>query len=286
MRLSFSTNAFVKHPLAEAIGMIAGVGYSGVEILADVPHLYPFSVTEGDVDDVAAALRESRLEVANINANTAVGYYGQDFWEPLFEPSLANPDREARKWRIKFTKMCVDMAHRLSCPNVSITSGRIVAGVRPEKAMTLLKKSLEEVLVYAEARGVRVGMEYEPGLLIECFEELKELIDAIGAPHFGANLDLGHSNVLGEDPGMVIKEFSPKLFHIHLEDIRARKHYHLTPGEGDMDFRPIFGALDGVGYSGFVTVELYTYPDAPVQAAKRAFEYLKHLDSELHRDRI
>lgn len=266
--------------------MIAGVGYAGVEILADVPHLYPFSITDSDVEDVAAALRDNRLSVANINANTAMGYYGQDFWEPLFEPSLANPDREARKWRVKYTKRCIDMANHLSCPCVSITSGRIVTGVRPEKAMTLLRKSLDEVLAYAEAKRVRVGMEYEPGLLVECFEELKDLIDAVGAPHFGANLDLGHSNVLGENPGVVIRQLSPKLFHIHLEDIRARKHYHLLPGEGDMDFRTIFEALRAVGYSGFVTVELYTYPDAPLQVAKRAFEYLENVDSGLQNDRI
>ena len=43
-------------------------------------------------------------------------------------------------------------------------------------------------------------MEYEPGLLIERYEELALLIDDMGSPWFGANLDLGHSRVLGEDP--------------------------------------------------------------------------------------
>ena len=45
MKLSFSTNAFVRFSVPEAIEIIAKTGYSGVEILADVPHLYPFSTT-------------------------------------------------------------------------------------------------------------------------------------------------------------------------------------------------------------------------------------------------
>src|SRR4051812_41287707 len=38
IRLAFSTNAFKKNTLAEAIGEIARIGYGGVEIMADVPH--------------------------------------------------------------------------------------------------------------------------------------------------------------------------------------------------------------------------------------------------------
>ncbi len=91
MKLSFSTNAFVRFSVPEAIGIIAKIGYSGVEILADVPHLYPFSTTGAELDEVAVSLKKNRIEAANINANTAVGYYGAKFWEPLFEPSLANP---------------------------------------------------------------------------------------------------------------------------------------------------------------------------------------------------
>src|SRR5208337_662423 len=225
MKLSFSTNAFVRFSVAEAIEVIAKTGYSGVEILADVPHLYPFSTTGPDLDEVAASLKKNRIEAANINANTAVGYYGAKFWEPLFEPSLANPDRDARRWRVEFTKKCIEMADRLSCPNVSVTSGRMVPGVKPEKSLTLLKQSIFEILEYAAARHVRVGMEYEPGLLVERAEELAVLIREVGAENFGANLDFGHSYLAGEAPVDVAQSLGSRIFHIHLEDIRGRKHY-------------------------------------------------------------
>ena len=70
------------------------------------------------------------------------------------------------------------------------------------------------------------------------------------------------------------RRLGSSIFHIHLEDIGGREHYHLVPGEGDMDFQAIFLALDSIGYEGFVTVELYTCPENPEQAARQAIDYL------------
>jgi len=274
MKLSFSTNAFVRFSVSEAIEAIAETGYAGVEILADVPHLYPFTTTGPELAKIAACLEKNRVFAANINANNAVGYYGARFWEPLFEPSLANPEPDARRWRVEYTKKCIDMAVFFSCGNVSVTSGRMVPGVRPDESLALLKQSLLEIVEYASARHVRVGMEYEPGLLVERAEELEVLIAQIGSGDFGANLDLGHSYLAGESPVDVARRLGSRIFHIHLEDIAGRKHYHLVPGDGDIDFHEIFRALDAIDYDGFVTVELYTCPENPKQAARRAIDYL------------
>ncbi len=120
-------------------------------------------------------------------------------------------------------------------------------------------------------------MEYEPGLLVERADELAGLIREIGAENFGANLDFGHSHLAGEVPSHVAGRLASRIFHIHLEDISNRKHYHLIPGEGDIDFEDIFRALAGIDYDGFVTVELYTFPENPEQAAGKAFDYLKNV---------
>jgi len=275
MKLSFSTNAFVRHSVFDAIERIAGIGYEGVEILADTPHLYAPSITHEDVERLVAALQRTGLQVANINANTAVGYYGREFWEPLFEPSLANPDEALRNWRIAYSKRCIDLANALGSPCVSITSGRAVPGATVDQSLKFLRESLIELLDYAEPRGVRLGIEYEPGLLVESYKELASLISEMNTPYLGANLDLGHSHVVGEDAEAVISGLSSKLFHIHMEDIRGRKHCHLIPGEGDVDFSRWFQVLRRHGYDAYVTVELYTYPHAPVFAAKQALRYLQ-----------
>lgn len=275
MRFSFSTNAFIRYTVSEAVERIALAGYEGVELLADTPHLFAHSTGERELSELGSLLARVGLRVANINANTAVGFYGRDFWEPLFEPSLAHPDPSLRRWRIDYTKRCLDMAVALNAPCISVTSGRMVPGEAPERSLEHLKVSLGEILDHAASLGVRVGIEYEPGLLIECYAELIRLLKELDSPHLGANLDLGHSHVLGEDPDEVIRGLGDRVFHIHLEDIRGRKHYHLIPGDGDMDIPRLLGLLRTNGYNGFVTVELYTYPHRPDEAAMQSLTYLK-----------
>ncbi len=277
MTPAFSTNAYTRYSIFAAIKRIAAIGYPGVELLADTPHLYPESVQRTDIDRLSALASNLELKVVNINANTAVGYYNSTFWEPLFEPSISHPDPELRRWRIAYTKKCIDLAETFSCPCVSVTSGRPAAGVSLQKSVRVLMSSLEEILNYAEPKGIQIGIEYEPGLLIENYAELASLLKEMEHPNLGANLDLGHSNVLGEDPEFVILGLNRKIFNIHLEDIKNRKHYHLIPGAGDIDFHRLFNLLKQIDYTRGLTVELYTYPHCPDFAAARALEYLMPL---------
>lgn len=274
MRMAFSSNAFTRHTLTRAIEEIAALGYQGIELLADVPHLFAPAVDAELLSRVGQGLIQNALAVSNLNSNTAIGYYGREFWEPLFEPSLANPDPAARQWRIDYTRAIIDLAHRLASPMISITSGRPVPGCEPGRGLELLKDSLAALLPYATAKNIRIGIEYEPGLLIENCEDLAIFLDEMNSPILGANLDLGHSQVAGEEIKNVTRRLGEKIFHIHLEDIRGRKHYHLIPGQGDMNFHAILSALQDISYHGFVCVELYTCHQNPTEAARQAREYL------------
>lgn len=277
MKLAFSTNAYVNFPVLDAVERIAAAGYDGVELLADVPHLYPPEVTESHIRRLREVLDRTGLAVSNINANTAAGFYGKMFWEPVFEPSLAHPDESLRRWRVGVIQRCIGWATEIGAPCVSITSGRMVPGVEPERSLEFLRGSLQELLRAAEDSGIRIGMEYEPGLLVECCDELAALADEINSPLFGANLDWGHSHVLGEDPDAVAERLGSRIVHVHVEDIRGRKHYHLIPGLGDVDFGLLWRAMKKAGYDGFATVELYTYPHRPDEAAVQSLSALRSL---------
>ncbi len=275
MRLAFSTNAFVRHNLIDAITFIAACGYTGIEILADKPHLFVNNTSEKRLDEIKRRILVEGLSLCNLNTNTVMGFYETYIPETIFEPSLSNPVRSARDFRIEYSKKCIDIAHVLGAPSISVTSGRPHPGIHPDESFETLVDSIRTVCAHAEKTDTRVAMEYEPGLLIESAPELATLIEAVDHPLFGANLDVGHSRVIGEDLAEVIKLLGRSIFHVHIEDIRGRKHYHLIPGLGDMDFRYIFSLLSESGYRGFTTVELYTYPQKPYEAAQRAIEYLE-----------
>jgi protein FrlC len=217
------------------------------------------------------------LSISNINANTALGFYPSvlSIGEAVFEPSLCSQFEERRLERVDYTKKCIDLAVQWGSPCVSVTSGRCLSGNPPKQAYRNFLESIEQVLDYAVKKEVYVGIEYEPGLLLENGNEVEQLFKDVSCPHLGVNLDLGHAKVIGEPFEGTIKRFADKIWNIHLEDIRGHKHYHLIPGEGDIDFREVFDALESIGYERFVTLELYTYDGTPDDAARRSLSYLE-----------
>ena len=46
MKLAFSSNAYLHFTIEETISKIAELGYTGIEILADVPHAWPAGLLE------------------------------------------------------------------------------------------------------------------------------------------------------------------------------------------------------------------------------------------------
>jgi sugar phosphate isomerase/epimerase len=278
VELAFGTNAYTRFPLPEAVRRIADHGYAGVELLADAPHAFVPEFDPEDRERLRDALEGTGLAVSNVNANTAMGYYDDAPPSAFFEPSLVTDDDEARAWRIQYTKGAIDLAAAVDAPAVCVATGRPLPGNPPERAREYLLDSLHEVLDYAEPRGVDVGIEFEPELLVESTDEVLALIEAVGRDSLGVNLDVGHAAVYGEDPAESVRRCAGHITGIHLEDIAGGirgKHYHLVPGEGDLDFERVFGALADVGYDGFATLELYTYPDEPDRAASDAYGALE-----------
>lgn len=278
VQLAFSTNAYTGYSLPEAIRRIAEHGYDGVEILADEPHAFVSDFDEGERRALLDALEETGLEVANVNANTAMGYYDDPPPSPFFDPSLVTADEDDRAWRVAYTEDAIGLAATVDAPAVCVATGRPLPGNPPEQAYGYLRESLREILDHAERNGVEVGIEFEPELLVECTDEVLELVDDVGHDALGINLDVGHAAVYGEDLTETIRRSAGHITGIHLEDIvggRRGKHYHRIPGEGDLDFEAAFDALAGIDYDGFATLELYTYPDEPDRAAREAYDALE-----------
>lgn len=274
MKLAFSTNAFTRFPVEAAIRDIARAGFEGVEILADVPHAYPDHIDQPLGEKIRAALAETRLAVSNVNANCSFGYWRHAPAEPYFEPSLISPNPQHRDDRQRLILRTLDFAASISAPAVSITSGRCLGGMPPHLARRQLLESIKPILDRAETVGVNVGIECEPGLFVEWASELAELFDRCGSARLGANWDIGHSVVMGEDLHRAAKLLSGRIWNLHVEDLPGRKHYHTVPGEGTLDWTGLRHALRSIDYRGFATVELYTETADPQSAAVRSFQFL------------
>jgi len=274
MNLAFSTNAFTRFDLIDAIERIARAGYAGVEILADVPHAYPENIDAALTSKVIAALDHNNLAVSNINCNCTFGYWKDAPPEAYFEPSIISPNARHRADRIRLIERTLEFAKDVGARNVSITSGRMIGGMPPEKAARQFRESILPLLDRADRLNVDLGIELEPGLFLEYVPELRQWIDDLKHPRLGANLDIGHCQVIGESIPDAVRELRGRIWNLHVEDIPGRKHYHMIPGEGTLDWAGLAGALHEVQYDRFATVELYTHTENPDEAAVKSFAFL------------
>ncbi|NLG51187.1 MAG: sugar phosphate isomerase/epimerase [Chloroflexi bacterium] len=122
---------------------------------------------------------------------------------------------------------------------------------------------------YAALFGLKVGVEtgFPPDP-----DDFVRLIQAIDRPNVGATLDLGHSAVAntrhlaGTPEGVTqanenvlrtIYGLGDKLFHVHLHDVRYEDwRDHREPGTGILDIPRIIAALDEIGYTRLLELEL------------------------------
>ncbi|MFP4305814.1 MAG: sugar phosphate isomerase/epimerase family protein [Desulfococcaceae bacterium] len=270
MVFGYSTNAFKRHSLLESIEKIADLGFGGLEIMCDTPHLYPPDFGQEDVAAVREAVARRGLVITNLNCFTlfAVG--------DTYLPSWIEPDPARREIRLEHTLACLRVAESLGAGCISVPPGGPLEGMDRADAYRLFRLGLEGVLPEAENRRVRVLIEPEPDLLIENSREFLEFIRDFRSPALGLNFDIGHFFCVGEDPARMFERLREWVGHVHLEDIAAsRVHEHLIPGLGAIPFGEVFEAMRETGYDGDICLELYPYLDDPEGAGRESLEFLR-----------
>lgn len=273
MVLGYSTNAFVKFPLLDAFEKIADIGFKGVEIMCDQPHLYPPEYTGEKLEAVKASLAANQLKPTNLNSFTlfAVG--------DTYLPSWIEPDALRRQIRVDHTLACLDIAKFLGCANISVPPGGPMEKSQTRKeSLALFHQGLDKVLPRAESLGVQLLIEPEPELLMERTGEIKPFVQEIQSSAVGINFDIGHFYCASEDPAAAFEELFQWVGHMHIEDIApTREHNHLIAGQGAIDFGSVFEAMQRLGYAHDISLELYPYVDAPVAAGEESLEVLEPL---------
>jgi sugar phosphate isomerase/epimerase len=94
-------------------------------------------------------------------------------------------------------------------------------------------------------------------------EDCKDLDKVFKAlPQLYLTLDVGHAQLLRPKTTALglIAAYADRIRHLHLHDNiggnSVDDDLHLPPGEGIVDFKGIFEALKGIGYTGTATLEL------------------------------
>ena len=249
LRYAYNTHGCANHRLDDALQLIAECGYAGVALTLDHQHLDPFAPDWADrARRLAARLRE--LELGCV-IETGARYLLDP--RDKHEPTLVTASAEGRARRVGFLSRAIDIAAILEAEAMSFWSGVPKPGVDRAEARGWLLDGLRAVVDHARSAGVVAAFEPEPGMLVETAAQW----EALGVDGLELALDTGHCLVTQDiDPAEAVRRYASRLGTVALEDMRRGVHEHLPFGEGDMDVPSILLALQEIGFSRLVCVEL------------------------------
>ncbi|WP_447009754.1 EboA domain-containing protein [Saccharothrix hoggarensis] len=268
--LGYGTNGFANHRLDDALAVIADLGYTAVALTLDHHHLDPFAPgLARRTDRVAARLSALGLRVV---VETGARY--------LLDPHRKHhPTLVDREWEVRadFLVRAAEIAAALGADCVSFWSGVVPADTDPDQAWARLRSGVAEVLDGAARFGVRLGLEPEPGHLVERLDDALRLRTDLGSPEpLGVTLDVGHCVAVERDTAAAcIHRAGDLLVNVQLDDMVPGLHEHLEFGEGALDLPATLVALEEIGYRGIAAVELPRHSHAAPEVAREAMSALR-----------
>ena len=271
MLLGYNTNGTNGHRWDQAIELMAEIGYQSVAITVDHCCLDPFS------EQLPAELDRMRRLLERLAMKSVIETGARFLLDPRkkHEPTLVSSSPEARSRRVDFLLRCVRIARELNSDAVSFWSGTVRDHTSREQSLQWLADGCRKVLDDANAQGVRLAFEPEPGMLIQSFADYRELLSRVDVPGFGLTVDIGHVHcVETESISHCLKHWKDRIFTIHIEDMKRGIHDHLRFGEGTIDFPPVFEALRAIGYTGTVNVELSRHSHMAPEVMRESFDFL------------
>ncbi|ONI87515.1 sugar phosphate isomerase [Actinosynnema sp. ALI-1.44] len=268
--LGYGTNGFANHRLDDALRMIAELGYTSVALTLDHHHLDPFAADVAKETDRVAAL----LSVLGLRCVVETG--ARYLLDPArkHHPTLVSDHIDVR---IDFLHRAIRIADGLGADCVSFWSGIKPSDVDDATAHQRMLGGVARVLEEADRRGVRIGLEPEPGMYVQHLTQALALRDELGNPELlGITLDVGHCvAVEPENAADCVRRAAGLLVNVQLDDMRPGVHEHLEFGEGELDLPGTLAALAEVGYTGVAAVELPRHSHAAPDVARRAIAALE-----------
>ncbi len=145
-----------------------------------------------------------------------------------------------------------------------------------------------------EEYGISLTYHHHLGTVVQDPDEVDRLMENTDPAYVSLLYDSGHFAYCGADPVEMVKRYADRIKHVHLKDIRpdrvrkvkeenlsflsgVRLGAFTVPGDGCIDFDPIFAALEESGYEGWMLVEAEQDPAKanPLEYALKARSYIR-----------
>lgn len=275
MRYAFCNEMFGAEPFEAVWPQLRTLGYTGVEIapFTLLPEAAAFDVRDVPDDlrsDVKQQAADAGLEVVGLHWLLAKtdGLY------------LTSPDRTVRRrtavYISELAHLCADLGGAVMVLG-SPQQRNLLPSVSHADAESYAAEVLSAAMLTCEQVGVTIALEPlgpAEGNFLNTAESAIRLARLVDSPRCRLHLDV---KAMATEPVSitdVIRASREWTVHFHANDPNL-----LGPGMGDVDFAPIFAALQETGYAGWVSVEAFRYEPSPMELARRSIEYMKRVEA-------
>ncbi|MBA2602675.1 MAG: sugar phosphate isomerase/epimerase [Acidobacteria bacterium] len=258
MKFAICNELFENWAFDRVCGFCKEVGYDGLE-------LAPFTLAPV-ITDLSAAERAALRAQASDAGIAIIGLH----WLLAGTSGLhlTSPDPAVRARTAEYLVALAEATRDLGGDLMVFGSPKqrsLMPGVPWPEAFDHATDTFRQAIGRVADAGVSICMEplapVETDFINTC-EEGVRLIDAVGHPNFVLHLDVKAMSSEERPITDLIRSYVPRTGHFHANDPNRR-----GPGFGDVDFVPIFRALEESGYDRWVSVEVFDYsPDAETVA--------------------
>ena len=247
--------------LFDWIDMAAGLGVDGLE-------MYSGFLMSLD-DEYLGGLRDK------------MAGYGLAMPMMCCSPDFTQPDDTAWRQEIERERTLIDVTARLSGRFCRVLSGQRRPGISRADGIHRVVQAMEELLPYAESRGVVLTLEnhYKDGYwqypeFAQKSDVFLEIVERIRSSWFGVQYDPSNAVVAGEDPIELLEKVKHRVVTMHasdrylkpgytLEDLKKAEEcpgyaailVHGVTGRGLNDYPRIFSILREAGFDGWISIE-------------------------------
>ena len=183
-----------------------------------------------------------------------------------------------------------EQGHSIQGTDLSIFDDKYVMN---DEEWELLCTGVNKLGKVAKDMGITLTFHHHMGTVVQTAAEIDRLMENTDPELFNLLFDSGHLAYCGEDYMYILKKHVNRIKHVHLKDIRpdviadvkakgesflqgVRKGTFTVPGDGVIDFEPIFNVLAENNYEGYVLVEAEQDPAIanPFEYAVKARKYI------------
>ncbi len=230
---------FTEAPFLERFALARAAGFDGVEFL------FPYAYAK---DQLQQALAQNHLTQVLFNLPPGD-------WDAGERGIACLPDRVA-EFRAGVDQ-ALNYAQALGCRQVNCLAGLRPATVTEDEAWQTLvanvgyaadKLARQGITLCLEAINSRVDM---PGFALDTSGKVLALIEQVDADNVRLQYDVYHMQIMEGDLVRSMECLLPWISHIQFADNPGRHE----PGTGEINFSNVFGAIDRMGYDGWVSAE-------------------------------